>query len=202
MIFTMKWHWMGAHSMRTLKCITALGIKYRRNEDGVAAVEAAFVFPVLLVLLLGVLDMGRGIMCNQKTIRASQVVADLITREVSVDDGGVNEAINAGTLAMLPYDDTNLAFDVISVRFTSDDEAEIVWQETRNMAATPQNQVLERVLPLAVAGSGVVMVVSEYLYEPIFAGFVVDQIPMQEVAFARGRRSAVVCKDGAPGCSS
>lgn len=175
---------------------------YHRNEDGVAALEAAFVFPILLVLLLGVLDMGRGIMCNQKTIRASQVVADLVTREVSVDENGISEAINAGTLALLPYDDTNLAFDVISVRFPADDEAEIVWQETRNMTATPQDQIIERVLPLAAAGSGVVMVVSEYLYEPIFAGFVVNQIPMQEVAFARGRRSSVVCKDGAPGCSS
>jgi len=188
-----------------LKVITRIGAlsgKYRRNEDGVAAVEAAFVFPILLVLLLGVLDMGRGIICNQKTIRASQVVADLVTREVSVDDGAISEAINAGTLALLPYDDTNLAFDVISVRFPSDDTAEIVWQETRNMAATPQAQIIERVLPLAATGSGVVMVVSEYLYEPIFAGFVVDQIPMQEVAFSRGRRSAVVCKNGAPGCSS
>lgn len=190
---------------RALKIITKftlLSSKYRRNEDGVAAVEAAFVFPILLVLLLGVLDMGRGIMCNQKTIRASQVVADLVTREVSVDDGGISEAINAGTLALLPYDDTNLAFDVISIRFPADDEAEIVWQETRNMTATPQDQIIERVLPLAAAGSGVVMVVSEYLYEPIFAGFVVNQIPMQEVAFARGRRSSVVCKNGAPGCSS
>ena len=188
--------------MNVFEKLKLMASNYRRSEDGVAAVEAAFVFPVLLVLLLGVLDTGRGIICNQKTIRASQVVADLITREVSVDAGGISEAINAGTLALLPYDDTNLAFDIISVRFPSDDEAEIVWQETRNMTATPQNQIIERVLPLAAAGSGVVMVVSEYLYEPIFAGFVVDQIPMQEVAFARGRRSSVVCKDGAPGCSS
>ena len=70
------------------------------------------------------------------------------------------------------------------------------------MTEPPEAQIIERVLPLAAAGSGVVMVVSEYLYEPIFAGFVVKQIAMQEVAFARGRRSSVVCKDGAPGCSS
>ena len=175
--------------------------RYKRNEDGVAAIEAAFVFPVLLVLLLGVLDMGRGIMCNQKTIRASQVVADLITREATIDAAGITEAINAGTLSLLPYNDANLAFDVISIRFPADDAAEIVWQETRNMSPTTEADIMARVLPLAAAGSGVVMVVSEYLYEPIFAGFVVNEIPMQEIAFSRGRRSSVVCKNGAPGCS-
>lgn len=186
---------------RSIGYLQRLGGRYRRDVDGVAAVEAAFVFPILLVLVLGVMDLGRGIMCNQKTIKASQVVADLITREISVDTFDINEAVNAGTLSLQPYDDTTLAFDIVSVRFTADDAAEIVWQETRNMTATPATQIMQRVLPLAAEGSGVVMVITEYEYRPIFSRFIVKEIPMQEVAFARGRRSAVVCRDGAS-CSS
>lgn len=173
--------------------------QYSKDNSGVAAIEAAFVFPVLLVLLLGTLDMGRGIMSNQKTIKASQVVADLVTRHISVQQTDVNEAIEAGTLSLMPYATDQLGFDVISFRFLPDGTPEEVWRETVNMA--PVTDAALRVAPIADPGRGVVVVIARYLYEPIFAGFVVDQIPMEEVAFARGRRSEVVCMPGAPGCS-
>ena len=158
------------------------------------------VFPVLLVMMLGVFDFGQAIMCNQKTIKASQVVADLVTRNQEILDTEVDDAIDAGTLSLMPYNDETLGFDIISIRFLDDATPEIVWQETRNMTASTLPEIQERTLPLAEAGSGVVMVISEYDYRPVFAGFVADEIPMQEVAFARGRRSAVVCKPGATGC--
>ena len=171
---------------------------YWNHHEGVAAMEAAFVFPVLLVMLLGTLDMGRGIMSNQKTIKASQVVADLVTREAEISEADVFEAFDAGELSLLPYNPDQLGFDVISYRFLDDGTPEEVWRRTVNM--DPIADPIPRITPLADPGRGVVIVVAEYLYEPIFAGFVVDQIEMQEVAFARGRRSEVVCMPGATGC--
>lgn len=171
---------------------------YWERKDGVAAMEAAFVFPILLVMLLGTLDMGRGIMSNQKTIKASQVVADLITREAEIAQSDVDEAIDAGTLSLLPYNPDELGFDVISYRFLDDGTPEEVWRRTVNM--DPISDPIPRITPLAEPGRGVVIVVAQYLYEPIFGGFIVDQIEMQEVAFTRGRRSEVVCMAGAPGC--
>lgn len=171
---------------------------YFIGEDAVAAMEAAFVFPILITLLLGTLDMGRGIMSNQKTIKASQVVADLVTRHISIEQNDIDEAIQAGTLSLMPYSTANLSFDVISFRFLPDGTPEIVWRETRNM--TPLADADARVLPIADPGRGVVLVVARYTYEPIFSDFVVGDIQMQELAFARGRRSEVVCMAGAPGC--
>lgn len=171
---------------------------YIDGTDAVAAMEAAFVFPILITLLLGTMDMGRGIMSNQKTIKASQVVADLVTREAVVDSADVNEAIWAGELSLAPYSTEQLAFDIISFRFLDDGTPEIVWRETRGMA--PVSDPAANVAPIAEAGNGVVMVVARYQYEPIFSDFVVGSIPMEEIAFARGRRSAVICMDGAEGC--
>lgn len=171
---------------------------YLDARDGVAAMEAVLVFPILITLLLGTLDLGRGIMSNQKTIKASQVIADLVTREVVIDSSGVNEAITAGKLSLAPYDAESLAFDVVSFRFLDDGTPQIVWRETRNMS--PISDPAARVEPIAEAGSGVVMVVANYKYEPIFSDFVIGDINMQEIAFARGRRSAVVCMNGAEGC--
>lgn len=177
----------------------ALG-RYLRDKCGLAGIEASFIFPIMLVLFFGTMDLGQAIMANQKTIKASQVAADLITRSAQVSNFEVQEAINAATLSLEPYDSSNLQFDIVSVRFASDGTPHIVWRETTN-GMTPVGNVIERVTPIAQAGSGVVMVVARYRYDPIIAGFVVDTINMEEVAFARGRRSEVVCRDGVAGCA-
>lgn len=176
-----------------MKALKNIILKWLGDEDGVAATEAALVFPILLVLLLGTFDLGNGILANQKTIRASQVTADLITRYSSVTDSDIDEAIQAGTLAFTPYPVTSYGVDIVSIQFDHEAEASILWRETRNMQA--DEGILERVESLAEPNGGVVVVISQYLFEPVFGEFIVDDIPMQEVAFARGRESASVSKD-------
>ncbi len=172
------------------KFIQALSLGRLKEEDGLAAVEAAYIFPIMLTMLLGVYDIGNGIIANQKTIRASQVTADLIARTAEIDSAGLNEAIQGGQQALVPLNDTTYGVDVVSIRFDSDANAVIEWRETRNM--TPMSDVLTRVQALGQADEGVLVVASEYTFEPLFAGFIVEDMQMREVAFARGRKSAVV----------
>lgn len=176
--------------VRGLKNIFA---SWWQGREAIAAVESALVFPILLTLLLGVFDMGNAILANQKTIRASQVTADLIARNRSVTADIVNEAIEAGRLAYEPMSSGGFGVDVVSIRFDEDANPEIVWRETRDM--NPMANILDDVMSLAEAGNGVVVVGVEYEFEPVFAGFIVNQIPMQERAFVRGRKSAVVGYD-------
>ena len=164
--------------------------------SAVAAVEAAFVFPILLIMLVGVFDIGNAIIINQKTIRASQVTADLISRNREVDDLIVGEAIAAGRLAYEPITPTSYGVDVVSIRFDQAGTPSIVWRETQGMS--PMSNVLTDVAALSAPDSGVLVVGVEYNYQPFFAGFMVSDIAMHEKAFARGRQSAVVCRQGMP----
>lgn len=162
--------------------------RWLRSEDGMAAVEAALVFPVLLAVLLGTYDLGNAILANQKTIRASQVTADLIARNSMVDSVMIEDSIEAGELALEPFSTSSYGVDIVSISFDDNGDASIDWRETRNM--TPLDDILSRVEALSDAGDGVLVVASAYDFEPIFAGFVVDTIEMQEIAFARGRKGA------------
>lgn len=174
---------------------------YIKDLTGIAAVEASFIFPIMLVLFFGTLDVGRALMVNQKTIKASQVAADLITRHITISEADLDEAMEAASLSLQPYSSDSLQFDIISVRFLPDGTVSQVWRET-SPGMDPVENVAERVQPLADPGSGIVMVVVRNLYDPVISGFVIDAIPMEEVAFARGRRSEVVCREGVAGCST
>ena len=160
------------------------------EKDAVAAIEAAMIFPIMLTMLLGVFDMGNAILMNQKTIRASQVTADLISRNRSVDAAIVTEAVEAGRLAFEPQGSEGYGYDIVSIRFDDDGNPQIVWRETDGM--DPMSDVLADVMSLSEPGNGVLVVGVEYEFHPTFAGFVMDTFTMQEVAFARGRKSPVV----------
>lgn len=176
--------------MRFVNAVKIIAKRWVAETEGIATVEAALVFPILMTLLLGTFDMGNAILANQKTIRSSQVVADLITRDSDVSEQEITEAIEAGELAFAPLTASTYGIDIVSVRFDDDLEPQIVWRRTQGMQES--ETVLQDVLPLAEADNGVVVVYVRYLFEPVFAGFVLDNMPMNEVAFARGRESPIV----------
>jgi Flp pilus assembly protein TadG len=162
------------------------------SESAAAATEAALVFPLLLTMFLGTYDIGNAILANQKTIRSSQMTADLIARNRSVTDAQIDEAIEGGRLAYEPMATGTFGVDIVSISFDDNSVPQVVWRETRNMA--PITDIAARVAGVAEPGGGVLLVAVDYKFQPMFAGFLVRDIQMQEVAFARGRRSSVVSK--------
>lgn len=166
------------------------------EDDAVAATEAAMIFPLLLTILLGTLDMGYGILAAQKTIRASQVTADLIARHKSVTAGDINDAISAGELSLVPFAAGVYGVDVVSVRFDNNSIPQPLWRETRNMS--PNAVVLSslRDLGLGAEGEGIVAVTAQYDYTPIFSGFIVHAMRFQEVSYVRGRLSSTIPMEG------
>lgn len=166
--------------------------RWAADRAGVAATEAALIFPIMLTLMLGTYDLGNGILADQKTIRASQIAADLITRERTVSAADIDEAIKASQLAYEPMDSTTFGIDIVSVKFDSKSNPEIVWRETRNMKPDPD--VLSRVAALAEPDNGVVVVNVHYVFIPLFSGFVIHEMQLEEIAFAHGRKSNVVTK--------
>lgn len=168
---------------------------WRKNQEGSALMEAAVLFPTLLVMIFGIYDVGHAITANHKMITASQMIADLVTRNVTVTDDDIDEAITAARLAMQPYVTSNDGFgiDIVSVQFDDDDEPVALWRETRNMA--PDADLVDKTTGLGTEGGGAVAISMVFDYRPTFGNVVIEQFRMREVAFARGRKSATVTKD-------
>lgn len=164
--------------------------RWVREEGGVAAVEAALLFPVMLTLFLGMVDIGNAILSNQKTITASQVAADLIARKETVSTTDINEAIEAARLAIEPFPTSTFGIDIVSLRFDDTGAPQVVWRVTQNMS--PNDNAVDSTALIGEPGEGMVIVSVVFRYDPIFAGFVINEIPMEEVAFVRGRKSPVV----------
>lgn len=167
---------------------------YVRDESGLSIVEFAILFPVLFSMLMAVYDLGQGVVLNQKTVAASQVIADLITRNEVVDTALIDDVVNAGLLAFDPYPTDSFGYDIASVEFDENNDPVVLWRVTENM--DQNDDPIDSTIGLGAEGEGVVVVSVVYVYEPFFTNFALGQLNMNELAFLRGRKSATVpCTD-------
>lgn len=168
--------------------------RWFREERATALTESVILFPIMISLLMGCYDLGQGIAVNQKTIGASQIIADLTARYRSVDMDMMSDIIISGELALEPYSTVPFGYDIASVEFDDDGQPVVLWRITENM--DENDEAVESTVGLGVEGEGLIVVTTTYQFRPYFANFVVDEINMNEVAFLRGRRSATVtCAD-------
>ena len=168
--------------------------EYFCDVTGMSVTETAILFPVLISLMMGIYDLGQGVIVNQKTVAASQVVADLIGRNEVVNIDLLTDIRNAGELALQPYSTIEFGSDIMSVEFDEDGDPVILWRVTENMSG--DDEALDSTDGLGAEGEGVVIVSIANEYKPYFSKFIVSEINMRERAFVRGRRSAtVLCAD-------
>ncbi len=77
---------------------------YRHNgQRGVAAVELALVFPILLILFLGGMDMTRYMLYHQKVERITFSIADIVSQSSSVTKLQMDDIVMAAAQIMQPF---------------------------------------------------------------------------------------------------
>lgn len=97
---------------------------------GVAAIEFVIVFPVLLVLLFGTINVAQDLMTSRRLTLALELVADLITRaDTTITAAAVDDAFTAAQLAVRPMNTGTLRVDVYTY-FKSGNVARIRWQRS------------------------------------------------------------------------
>ncbi|MFH1158633.1 MAG: TadE/TadG family type IV pilus assembly protein [Pseudomonadota bacterium] len=170
--------------MKTLK-------RWRREDKAVIAVEVGLLMPVMLTLMMGIVDTGVGVLTSQKVINAVQTVGDLLGREETISTATLNDTVEAGKLALMPYDTTSFGMDVASIQYVGGPtHPTVIWRDTINM--DPNQSILDNANDLGSDGDGVLGVTVRYIYEPFFSGFFTGPITISEVSYVRGRKGLFI----------
>lgn len=79
--------------------------RFADETRGVAAVEFAFIAPIMILLFVGTIELSAGISTNRKLSRVSSAVGDLITQSQSLTQNDVKNILNISSKIMYPYKD-------------------------------------------------------------------------------------------------
>ena len=90
---------------------------FGRKKDGVVSIEAALLFPMMIILLLGTIDVTHAISLKRKVAVAASAVVDLTTQEsANVTSGELDQFILAADAIMKPCSSADTKVDLVNFR--------------------------------------------------------------------------------------
>jgi Flp pilus assembly protein TadG len=114
--------------------MTLAGDKLRafgKRKDGAAAVEFAFVAPIMLSLYFGAMELSQGIEVNKKVGRAASLIGDLVTQQAVVTKADIVGIANIAAATLQPYRRTAPTVELVGIQVTNDapPKAKVVWSQ-------------------------------------------------------------------------
>ncbi len=111
-------------------CSNALVERYAKDNKGVAAIEFAFIAPVLILLFIGTLEISYAVAVDRKVSRVSSTIGDLITQDDQYTAAELSELYKVTKRIMLPYEEPadNLKISVVGITIAGG-KAKVDWSD-------------------------------------------------------------------------
>lgn len=108
------------HSAGALRWISAKVERFRRDRRGVAAIEFAFIVPVLLIMYFITMEASQAIETSKKVSRIGSMVADLVTQQQTVMKADLDAMMKIGTSTLQPYNRSLPTIIITGIQITDE----------------------------------------------------------------------------------
>lgn len=100
-----------------------------RDRRGVAAVEFAFIAPLLLCMYFVTMEVAQGIETNKKVSRVGSMVGDLVTQQQSTTKTEIDAIMAIGEALLEPYGRSNPEIIITAIEITDEasPKVKVVW---------------------------------------------------------------------------
>lgn len=175
-------------------------LRYGADVGGVASIEMALIFPLMLILFIGLVDASNLLTANRRVTLTASALGDLVTQAPgSVDVAELDGYINAARSIMHPFPDSSTTLEFYTFTRSGASSAVLDWQYASGVdrcgaAPDPTNA---DILQLMAEDNDVIVSRACYAWEPVLGivlGFTTTTI--QDQLMLRPRQTArIVCTD-------
>jgi len=183
--------------------------RFAGDVKGVAAIEFAFIAPVLILLFIGTLEVSYAVAVDRKISRVSSSVADLVTQTDTHSKSTLNPIMNIADRIIYPYAQIEGALSIVLVGITiADGQARVEWSHNNGTGTKPaEGSVITVPESIKIDGTALVSATVSVEHEPAFAfigykngklSFSDRTIALSEQMFLRPRTAGadgVICTD-------
>jgi Flp pilus assembly protein TadG len=184
-------------------------IRFCCDRRGVAAVEFAFIVPVLLIMYFMTMEASQAIETSKKVSRIGSMVADLVTQQETISAADLDAIMKIGNSTLQPYNRSTPKIVITAIKVTNETppNVQVVW--SRKMvgdafsADAAKDSVTAVPKTLEIKDTFLIRVESNLAYEPIITwsadsekrlglSSVFNKISMGETYYLRPRRSLTI----------
>jgi hypothetical protein len=110
--------------------VGAIGAAFLRDVKAMAAIEMAFVFPVMVVLYVGLVDVTNLVSINRRVTLTASTLADLVTQiDGSTNMAEIDGIFESARSIFEPHPVDNISLSLFAFRLNSG-SPELRWQHT------------------------------------------------------------------------
>jgi Flp pilus assembly protein TadG len=184
----------------------------RRDTQGVAAVEFAWIVPIMIVLLFGLIEITSGVATNRKVSMATRTLSDLVSQGASTNNTDMLAVFIVGGYVMQPYDSAPMTATVSQIMIGADKKATITWSKSATYSGTGQTvaasltnssytvgQTITVPDALATAPSYPTYLIKsevKYTYTPMLLYVIKNNVFLADDTYTRPRQSSCVAYSG------
>lgn len=197
----------GAH--QGFSGIWARATRFCSDRRGIAAIEFAFIVPVLLIMYFVTMEASQAIETSKKVSRIGSMVADLITQQQTVVAADIDAIMKIGTSTLQPYNRSTPTIIVTAIQVTTETppKVKVVWSrklvEGSYIVDAAKDTITTVPATLRIADTFLIRVESQLAYKPIVTWSAdsekrlgltsaFDSITMGETYYLRPRRSTTI----------
>lgn len=165
-----------------------------KAKDGLAAIEFAFIAPIMISMFFGTVELCNALLCQQKVTNLAATAADLVAQGTSISDAQMTDVYAALNSIIYPYSTSGAQIKITSLVDNGHGGATVVWSSAQN--ASPHTVGSTMSVPTGVITSGGSVILAEitYTYNSTSTQLLHAPITMTDSFYARPRRSAQVAK--------
>mgnify|MGYP003393135567 CR=1 FL=1 len=165
--------------------------KHLRNfiheRNGSAAIEFALVFPVMVMMFMGMFEVPRYVSANMKLANVAQLMANLVAQQGNMTSALTTNFCTGGQMAMTPLSGTPLKVAIVSVTRGAA-SVTVDWQDTGCGGASAISGPAGLVTTLIPSvGNSAIIVQATYTYNSPLAYVLSTTYTITQTAFARPR---------------
>lgn len=171
--------------------------RFARDVAAVAAVEFAFIAPILVVMYFGLADLTEGFIAQRRVAHAGSAVGDLVAQSSAITASQVADIFTAGQLIVAPFPTAPLEQRVTSITADANDNQTVTWSQASG-GMSPMTAGASVTLPPGTvsANESVVMSEVEYVYTSSIGESFKAPITFANTYYFHPRLSAqVTCAD-------
>jgi len=94
--------------------------RFLADGGGVAAIEFAFMVPILICLYFGSMEVGQAVEANKKVGRISSMVADLVTQQQAVTPEVLKGIMEIGAATIKPYNRSTPTIKITAIQLSDE----------------------------------------------------------------------------------
>lgn len=137
--------------------------RFSRDHGGSAAVEFAFIAPVMLLMYFGLAEMTQGMMASRRAHHVASTIGDLVTQSPSMTQASMDDVFLIGDAIIKPFPTGTLSMRVTSIKADAGGTPQVVWSKTKGNYA-PKTTAGGLPAGLLTPNESVVMAETTYTY--------------------------------------